>query len=151
MSFERRWSARIEKAGGKAFVPLPDAPSALWGERGRYDVAGTIGGHGWRGKATQYGDRWGLPLGPVWLRDNGQAAGDDVEAVIELEGPQIETLGEDVRSALLADPKAEANFNAMTTHCRKNYMRWVDEAKRSETRASRIAEMVRMVRAGEER
>lgn len=151
MSTKQRWTARIEKAGGKAFVPIPGDPSALWGERRRYDAAGTIGGHGWRGKVTAYGDRWGLPVGPVWLRDNGRSVGDEVEAVIGLEGPQIETLAGDVRAALLADPEAAANFAGMTTHCRKNYMRWVDEAKRPETRAARIAEMVRMVAAGEQR
>ena len=54
----------------------------------------------------------------------------------------------DVAAALSAAPDACRFFESLPTFYRKNYMRWIHDAKRPETRAKRVAEMVELLSAG---
>ena len=44
----------------------------------------------------------------------------------------------DLKAALAKDPKAKAAFDAFSPGCRREYLEWIVEAKRPETRARRI-------------
>lgn len=149
MSSQAKFTARIQKKGSRAFVPLPFTPDEFWGVKERHNVAGTLSGRKIRGKIEPFGDQFGLSLGPVWLRDNRLAPGDEVEADLSPEGPQIENLPEDLAIALKGSAAAQDFFNGLTTFDRKNYLRWVESAKRPETRAARIREMVVRLAAGQ--
>lgn len=48
----------------------------------------------------------------------------------------------DLASALAKNRKAQAAFDAFSPSCRKEYVTWVEEAKREQTRAQRIATTV---------
>lgn len=48
-----------------------------------------------------------------------------------------------------AEPEAKAFFDSLATFYRKNYIRWIESAKRPETRGARIAEMVTLLKAGQ--
>jgi hypothetical protein len=128
---------------------LPFDPSAEWGPKDRHDVAGTIGGRKVRGKVTRSGDEFVLDVGPAWCRDAGLIAGKDVTVSLDPEGPQVDRLGSDFAAALDAEPEARRFFESLPTFYRKNFVRWVDEAKRPETRAKRIAETVGLLKAGQ--
>ena len=78
----------------------------------------------------------------------GLAAGDTVRVELSPEGPQLDRMPPDVAAALAAEPRARAFFEGLATFYRKNFMRWIESAKRPETRANRIAEMVRLLKAG---
>lgn len=95
-----------------------------------------------------FGEQLGVLTGPAWLRDTGLEAGTEVEVVLMPEGPQSGALAPDITSALLSEPVAAKFFDSLPTFYRKNYMRWVDSAKRAETRAARIREMVQLLREG---
>lgn len=82
----------------------------------------------------------------------GVEAGDEVELSIVLdEAPREVDLPDDLAAALDADPAARAGFDALAPSHRKEYARWVGEAKRPETRERRIAETVDGARAGKPR
>ena len=85
----------------------------------------------------------------AWQRNGSLEAGTAVDVVLSLEGPQSDLLADDLTSAFTAEPQARAFFDALPTFYRKNYMRWVDSAKRPATRAARIAEMVALLKAGQ--
>jgi uncharacterized protein YdeI (YjbR/CyaY-like superfamily) len=57
----------------------------------------------------------------------------------------------DFAAALAAAPAAKATYDAFPPSCRREYLEWVTEAKRPETRARRIAESVAMMAAGKRR
>jgi hypothetical protein len=102
-----------------------------------------------RGKLTRVDDAFELQLGPSWCRDPRMVAGTDVEVVLAPEGPGRGTMGgDDVEAALDAAPDARAFFESLPTFYRKNYARWLDSAKRPETRARRVTEFVELLRAG---
>jgi uncharacterized protein YdeI (YjbR/CyaY-like superfamily) len=57
----------------------------------------------------------------------------------------------DLAAALDAAPPARTAFDAFPPSCRREYVEWVIEAKRPETRAKRIAEAVQWMSEGKRR
>jgi uncharacterized protein YdeI (YjbR/CyaY-like superfamily) len=53
--------------------------------------------------------------------------------------------------ALSAEPDARDAFEALAFTHRKEFARWIAEAKREETRDRRVAQAVEMIRAGQTR
>lgn len=142
-SEEKEFTATAERRpGGGIAIKLPFEPSAVWGERERYDVTGTINGHRVRGKLASRAGVAALELGPAWCRDGAIVDGVQVVVVLAPEGPQVGAMAEDIAAALAAEPAARRFFESLPTFYRKNFMRWIDGAKRPETRAKRIAETV---------
>jgi hypothetical protein len=148
MSSTRRFKAKVAQSGGKCFVPIPFDPNEVWGEKQRHHITGTIDDHAIRGELGADGAAYFLNLGPAWRRDSGIEAGATVTVILSPEGPQQDNVAADIAAALGAEPSAQAFFESLPTFYRKNYMRWIDSAKRPETRAARIAEMVALLKAG---
>ena len=138
-------------AAGKKhlYVPLPFDPASVWGDRDRYHVRGTIAGKKFRGPLDQRNGGHVIALASHWLADPDVKAGDAVEVVVEIEGPQRDALAPDIATALEAEPEAARFFDAIAQFYRKGYLRWIDATKKSpEERVRRIAEMVRLCKAG---
>ncbi len=135
---------------GGVYLVLPFDPVAAWGPKERYHVRGTINGNGVRGALERFGKGYFLPLGPAYRRGAGLRPGDLVTAEILPEGPQSEALAPDIAAALKAEPDAARFFDGLATFYRKNYLRWIEATKRSpEARAQRIAELVKLMKAGQ--
>ena len=64
--------------------------------------------------------------------------------------PELET-PEDLAAALARSPAAKASFDGFPPSCRREYVEWVIEAKRPETRAKRIAQAVEWMAEGKRR
>ena len=64
------------------------------------------------------------------------------------EGHQVDTVAPDIGDALKAEPEARAFFESLATFYRNSYLRWIEGAKRPETRSARIAEMLGLLKAG---
>jgi uncharacterized protein YdeI (YjbR/CyaY-like superfamily) len=58
---------------------------------------------------------------------------------------------EDLQAALDANEAASATFTNFSPSCRREYVEWVIEAKRPETRANRIAQAVQWMAQGKKR
>jgi uncharacterized protein YdeI (YjbR/CyaY-like superfamily) len=68
---------------------------------------------------------------------------------IELDtDPREVTVPDDLAQALAADRAARDNFAALSFTHRKEWVRWVEEAKRPETRTARIAKTFESMRVG---
>lgn len=138
----QRFEAVLVKSGSGAWLAVPFDPSQVWGHRSRYDVTGFVAGCKVRGPLVSDAGRFALRLGAAWLRDNAVAVGELVEVELAPEGPIGDRLPEDFRSELSARPDAKAFFESLPTFYRKNYLRWIESAKRPETRARRISDAV---------
>jgi uncharacterized protein YdeI (YjbR/CyaY-like superfamily) len=55
---------------------------------------------------------------------------------------QTTTVPDDLREALSAAPNAQARFNALPPSHRAEYLTWIAEAKKPDTRARRIAKTI---------
>jgi uncharacterized protein YdeI (YjbR/CyaY-like superfamily) len=77
------------------------------------------------------------------------SAGDEVEVelVADTASRTVE-LPEDLAAALSADPAARATYEALPPSHRKEWVRWIEEAKRPETRSDRVAKTVQKLAKG---
>lgn len=64
--------------------------------------------------------------------------------------PELPT-PEDLQNALDGNAAARAIFDAFPPSCRREYVAWIVEAKRPETRASRVAQAVQWIAEGKKR
>src|SRR6478672_13888303 len=144
----QRFKTIVTKAGSRTYVPIPFDPNEAWGVKQRHHITGTINGCAIRGSLGSDGSQYFLPLGAAWRRDNGVEAGAEVEVVLSPEGPQADTLAPDILAALESEPEVRAFFEALATFYRNGYIRWIESAKRPETRSARLAEMLSLLKAG---
>ena len=142
--------ASVERrARGGIAIRLPFDPNEFWGEKVVHHVTGTIDGHGVRGALTEARDGYYyLELGPSWCRDAHYDDGATVAVELAPEGPQYDTIAEDLRTALGAEPEARRFFESLATFYRQGFVGWIEQAKRPETRARRIAETMEALKAG---
>jgi hypothetical protein len=145
---EKVFDAIIQKEGKFTFVALPFSPAQAWGAKPRYHVVGTINGIPVRGTLGALGQDYFLRLGAAWMRDSAIEIGANVTVCLALEGPQEENLAPDIVQAFSENSRAKEFFDSLPTFYRKNFIRWVESAKREETRARRIAEMLALLNEG---
>lgn len=145
---EQRFTAVVVARGSRCGVVIPFEADVIWGAKARHDIAGTLGGHSIRGPLQPDRDGMMLVLGPTWREQNEVNEGDEVEVIIHPEGPQLDNVPRDLADALSANTTALDFFFSIAPFYRKNYVRWIEDARRPETRANRIAETVKLLAEG---
>jgi len=142
------FDAVLQREGSFTFVAIPFSPREAWGPRPRYQVTGTINDIAVRGTLGALRQDYFLRLGAAWMRDSGIEPGANVTVRLSLEGPLEANLAADIAKALSVNQKAKAFFDGMPLFYRKNYIRWIETAKRDETRTRRIDEMIKLLEEG---
>ena len=148
-----RLTTTLQPRGPAAAVVLDDEQVATIGEGAkRFPVVATIGDCTWRTTVTRMGGEFLLGMNKAVRQGAGVEAGDTVEVLIELDtAPREVVVPEALVAALEADPAAKANYEAMSYTHRKEYARWIAEAKREDTRDRRLAQALEMLREGRTR
>jgi hypothetical protein len=138
---------RVQKTATMFRIPF-DLEDAFG--RPRPPVKVTIRDHTWRTTPGVY-DRVGyVVVNRAVKAATGVDAPDRVRVTMELDTePRRVRVPRDLRAALAEDLAASAAFKRMSFTHRREYVDWVEEAKRPETRARRIAMTVARVRKGE--
>jgi Domain of unknown function (DUF1905)/Bacteriocin-protection, YdeI or OmpD-Associated len=135
--------------GGKTATGLqvPDEVVAALGAGRRPPVVVTVGGHTYRSTVAPMGGAFWIPLSAEHREAAGLAAGDEVDVVVEHDAaPREVALPDDLAAAF--DDDVRARFDALAPSHRKEWVRWVEEAKKPETRAARVEKTTESIRAG---
>jgi hypothetical protein len=143
----QKFEAPIVLSSSRATIQLPFDPNTAWGDKPQHHVRGTVNGCPFRGPLRSTGSGYYLSLGAAWLRDAQIDLAAPARVELYPEGPQLDNLAPDIVAALASDDGAAAFFAGLATFYRKNYLRWIESARRPETRAARIAEMVVLLKA----
>jgi hypothetical protein len=131
------------------YVRIPLDVRAAFG-RARPAVRVTINGHTWRSTISVYGGVSMLGINRANREAAGIAAGEVVSVLLESDDePRTVDVPADLAEALDAAPDARAAFDAMPYTHRLEYVRWLDEAKRPETRTRRLDAAVDRIRSGQ--
>ena len=148
-----RFRAHLQPRGPAAAIVLDDAQVATVGEGAkRFPVVVTINGYTWRTSVTPMGGEFLVGLSKQVRESAGVQAGDEVEVNLELDqAPRQVEVPEALAAALTADPEASVAFERMAFTHRKEYVRWIAEAKREETRDRRVRQALEMIKAGKSR
>lgn len=143
-----RFESTVELGGRTATgIEIPDAVIEALGSGKRPPVTITINGYTYRTTAVRMGGRFLVPLNAENREAAGVAAGDDITVDIALDtAPREVELPADLDAAL--DDDARAAYDALSYTHRKEWVRWVEEAKKPETRAGRIEKTVAGLREG---
>jgi hypothetical protein len=137
---------RVQKTATMFRVPF-DLGSAFG--RARPPVKVTIRGHTWRTTPGVYDGVGHIVVNRAVKAATGVDAGDRVRVRMELDTePRKVAVPRDLADALAADSDAKKAFASMSFTHRREYVEWVEEAKRPETRARRIASTVASVPEG---
>jgi hypothetical protein len=108
----------------------------------------TIGGHTYRSTVAVRGGQFLIPLSAENRTAAGVAAGDEVEVELTLDtAPREVEVPADLAEALATDPAARKVFDGLPFTHRKEYVRWIEEAKKPETRANRVTKTVEKLKS----
>ncbi len=148
-----RFGTTVELGGKTATgMSVPDEVVAALDSGKRPAVRVTVGGHSYRTTVASRGGRFFVPLSADNRTAAGVAAGDEVDVDIEADAaPREVTVPADLADALAHDDTARTFFDGLSYTDRKEWVRWVEEAKRTETRAGRVAKTVDSLHASKRR
>jgi hypothetical protein len=118
----------------------------------RFPVVATVNGYTWRTSVARMGGEFLVGLNREVRQGAGVAAGDQVDVILELDAaPREVEMPPALAAALAQDAQARAAFEKLAFTHRKEYARWVAEAKREETRERRVQQALEMIKAGQTR
>ncbi|MFC0627380.1 YdeI/OmpD-associated family protein [Kribbella deserti] len=132
-------------AGGGAFVAVPPAVIDALGGGGRIPVRATFDGLPYSGSIVSMGGGKCLGLLKQLRTELGKGPGDQVTVTVERDASERTIAVPDDLATALADADAREAFDRLSFGHRREHVNAIEEAKRPETRARRIANAVRMV------
>jgi hypothetical protein len=127
---------------------VPFDAKAEYGEA-RAPVRCTVNGVDYRSRLAVYGGRTYLGLRSELRHEIGVDVGDAVEVTMEHDdAPRDVEVPPALAAALAEDDRAREAYEGMAFTHRKEYARWIEEAKKEDTRARRVRKALDMLREG---
>lgn len=147
-----RFKARIESAtvgSGGACVYFPYDVEKEFGTKGRVPVKVTFDGIPYTGSMVKYGAPHHM-LGILKsIREQiGKGPGDLVEVTVQKDEAERTVVLPTDFEQLLEKESLRASFETLSYTHKKEYVRWITEAKREETRTKRLTKSIEMLRSG---
>lgn len=143
------FKAVIEKGfQGGAYIAVPQSICDSLGSGGRLPVKATFDGIPYRGTIVRMGGVFRLGI----LKEIRSRAGKDIGDAVTVEiEPDRESrtvsLPDDFRNMLNLNPDLMSYFNKLSYTHRKEYVRWIEEAKKPDTRLRRLEKAITMLKA----
>jgi hypothetical protein len=147
---EQRFTATLQDAGrgGGRWLEVPFDPKEAFGEA-RPAVIGTLNDTPFRGRLSVYGGKTYLGLNREIRAAARIEVGDEVEVVLDRdEAPREVEIPQELLVAFERDAAAKAIFDQLAFTHRKEYARWIAEAKKDETRERRVGKALEMLKEG---
>ena len=147
MPKQQTFTATIQNAGGGgAYVEIPFDVEAAFGSK-KPKVKAMIEGIPYRSTLMRMGSEHHI-LGVLKsIREQiGKTFGDEVTVTIEPDiEPRVIEIPKDLMKELKKDKEAQIFFEKLSYTHQKEYVRWVEEAKKEETRQNRIMKTIEML------
>jgi len=141
---------RPEGTGTWTYFNVPFSVKEEFGTNSQVRAKGTVNGVAFRstlmpgGGGTHY-----MVVNQTIREEAGVAAGDEVDVELERDTEARELIvPEDLKEALQSDEAARRKFEAFSYSHKKEYVDWIESAKRQETRIARIQKAMAMLAEG---
>lgn len=139
----------VKRGPGVAVVLDVGQVEAIGEGARRFPVRAQINGATLRSTVVRMRGEYLLGLNREFREQAGVEAGDTIELELTLDRePRTVEVPAELADALAGDPLASAAFDALSYTHRREYARWIEDAKREETRRRRCAEALERLRAG---
>ena len=141
----------IDPSGGGAYVEFPFDTQELYGTVGRIPVNVRFDGEPYRGTMLRYGTEKHIIIVVKKIREKiGKQISDLVNVQVELDDKKRQVnIPEDLQKQFDKDQTLFERFQKLSYSHQKEYMDWILEAKRAETRQNRIEKMLLKLMATE--
>ena len=140
---------RVEPNEPGVFIELPEDVVTSLGAGKRPAVRATVNGFEHRTRIAVYGGRYYLGFRREVREAAGLMPGEEVDVTVELdEEPRAVALPDGFAAVLQADPDALARYQSLSFTNQKEYVDWVESAKRPATRQRRLADATRLLKSG---
>jgi hypothetical protein len=128
------------------YVKIPFDVKKVFGKKSHVKVKAWINGWLYRGSIADMGDGNTLIVTKEIRRMIGKYPGDEVHIVVEEDKDErgIE-IPADLKEVFKKNPEAVNFFITLSYSNRKEYVKWITDAKRSETREKRLEKMVELL------
>src|SRR5690606_4199442 len=150
MSSKQSFTASIQNAGGGgAFVEVPFDVESVFGSK-RPKIKALIEGVPYRGILARMGTEKHLLIILKEIREKiGKTFGDEVAITIELDTePRVIEIPSGLQKAFKTDKEARSFFDKLSYTHQREYVMWINEAKREETRQRRVQKAIEMLKQG---
>ncbi len=147
---KQEFSAVIQQAGNinGAYVEPPFDVEQVFGAK-RVKVLATFDGVEYRGSLVRMGGCYMLGMTQEIRKKIGKDFGDSVLVTVEKdEEERVIEVPEDFQSLLSADSNAQDTYDKLSFTAKKEYVTWITEAKKAETRQERIKKAVERLSEG---
>jgi bifunctional DNA-binding transcriptional regulator/antitoxin component of YhaV-PrlF toxin-antitoxin module len=148
MSQRHTFTAVIQAGrGGGAFAEVPFDVEEVFGDK-RPQVKATMEGESFVWRLIRMGTPHHIVGVPKGVRDKaGKNIGDTIEITVEADNtPREVVVPADLEAALASDAEAKEFFDSLSYTHRKEYVRWIETAKRDDTRARRLVKTMKMLK-----
>lgn len=140
----------VSAGGGGVFVEVPFNVQEVFGMKGLIPITASIDGEPYSGSLANMGTGCHILIVLKAIREKiGKQVGDSVHVILERDTKERAV---DVPQALvqLLDGNAQAKtfFDGLSYSNKKEYARWINEAKREETRQNRLTLTLEKLLAG---
>ena len=141
------FTAIIQNAGGGgAFVEIPFDVEKAFGSK-RPKVKAVIGGIPYRGTLARMGSESHILIILKGIREQvGKTFGDEIKITVEADTqPREIEMPRELWKELKKDKDAKSVFDKLSYTHQKEYVTWINEAKKEETRLNRIMKTIEML------
>ncbi len=134
----------IDPGGGGAYIEFPFDTEELFGTIGRIPVKVDFDGQPYHGIMLRYGTEKHIIIIVKKIREAiGKQAPKIVDVKVELDEKLREVIvPDDVKKSLERNQTALDTFNKLSFTHQKEFINWILDAKRIETRQNRIEKMI---------
>jgi len=148
VSKKHSFTGVIQNAGGGgAFVEIPFDVEAAFGSK-KPKVKAMIEGIPYRGTLVRMGTECHLLLILKEIREQiGKTFGDEVKVTVEADAePRVLQVPPELKKAFKVEKEARAFFEKLAYSHQREYVNWIAEAKREETRQARIVKTIELLK-----
>lgn len=148
MSKKHTFSATILNAGGGgAFVEVPFDVEAAFGSK-RPKVKALIEGVPYRGTLVRMGSENHILIILKSIREQvGKTFGDEIKVSVEADVEErVATVPAELKRVFKSDKEAKSAFEKLSYSHQKEYVKWIEEAKKAETRARRVEQAIQLLK-----
>ena len=150
MPKKQTFTAIIKNAGGGgAFVEVPFDVEKAFGSK-KPKVKAMIEGIPYRGTLVRMGTECHLLLILKEIRGKiGKTFGDEVKITVEPDTePRVVEIPPELAKAFKKEKAAEAYFNSLAYSHKREYVGYIMEARKEETRTRRVTQTIEMLKKG---
>jgi hypothetical protein len=139
----------IDAGGGGAFVEVPFDVEKAFGSK-KPKVKAMIEGVPYRGMLVRMGGPNHILIILKGIRGQiGKTFGDEIQVSVELDTEErVIEIPKDLMKELKKDKDAKAFFDKLSYTHQKEYVNWINEAKKPETRQNRVVKTIEMLKKG---